>query len=102
MQPIFGTVLLNSVVIVFTFLLTASMSDAVEFILSLFKEVFILPVKVFMLCETVPKIGCTVQEINRVLCNVEEMTAGLNRTMKKPFGGLRLIFGSPIGKNVNN
>lgn len=49
---------------------------------------------------TVPQIGCTVQEMNRVLCNIDEMTAGLNRTMKKPFGGLRLIFGSPIGKKV--
>lgn len=48
--------------------------------------------------KTVPQIGCTVQEMNRVLCNIDEMTAGLNRTMKKPFGGLRLIFGSPIGK----
>lgn len=48
--------------------------------------------------KTVPQIGCTVQEINKVLCNLDEMTSGLNRTMKKPFGGLRLIFGSPIGK----
>lgn len=48
--------------------------------------------------KTVPQIGCTVNEVNRVLCNLEEMTAGLNCTMKKPFGGLRLIFGSPVGK----
>ena len=48
--------------------------------------------------KTVPQIGCTVYEMNRILCNIDEMTSGLNRTMKKPFGGLRLIFGSPIGK----
>ncbi len=46
--------------------------------------------------ETAPNIGCTIKQVNRVLCNVEEMTAGLNCTMKKPFGGLRLIFGSPV------
>ena len=49
--------------------------------------------------KSVPQIGCTINEMNRVLCNLDEMTAGLNRTMKKPFGGLRLIFGSPIAKN---
>ncbi len=49
--------------------------------------------------KTMPQIKCTVCEANRVLENVEEMTAGLNCTMKKPFGGLRLIFGSPICKN---
>lgn len=52
--------------------------------------------------KTVPQIGCTINEINRVLCNIDEMTAGLNRTMKKPFGGLRLIFGSPVGKKKCN
>lgn len=45
-----------------------------------------------------PQIGCTITQINRVLCNIEEMTAGLNCTMKKSFGGLRLLFGSPICK----
>lgn len=48
--------------------------------------------------KTVPNLNCTVAEMNRVLCNIDEMTTGLNCTMKKPFGGLRLIFGSPIGK----
>ena len=52
--------------------------------------------------KTIPQIGCTINEINRVLCNIDEMTAGLNRTMKKPFGGLRLIFGSPVGKKKCN
>lgn len=52
--------------------------------------------------KTVPQLGCTVSEMNRVLCNLEEMTAGLNCTMKKPFGGLRLIFGSPLGKKNCN
>ena len=48
--------------------------------------------------KTIPQIGCTINEMNRILCNLDEMTAGLNCTMKKPFGGLRLIFGSPVGK----
>ena len=47
---------------------------------------------------TLPQIGCTINEVNRVLCNIDEMTEGLNCTMKKPIGGLRLIFGSPVGK----
>lgn len=47
---------------------------------------------------TLPNFACTIEETNRVLCNLEEMTSGLNCTMKKPFGGLRLIFGSPICK----
>lgn len=47
---------------------------------------------------TLPQIGCTINEVNRVLCNIDEMTSGLNCTMKKPFGGLRLIFGSPVAK----
>ena len=45
---------------------------------------------------TLPQIGCTINEVNKVLCNIDEMTEGLNCTMKKPFGGLRLIFGSPV------
>lgn len=48
--------------------------------------------------KTIPQIGCTVTQMNRVLCNIEEMTAGLNCTMKKPFGGFRLFFGKPISK----
>ena len=50
---------------------------------------------------TLPQIGCTINEVNRVLCNIDEMTEGLNCTMKKPFGGLRLIFGSPVGKKCS-
>ncbi len=48
--------------------------------------------------KTIPQIGCTINEMNKVLCNIEEMTDGLNCTMRKPFGGLRLIFGSPVSK----
>lgn len=46
--------------------------------------------------KTIPQLGCTINEINKVLCNIDEMTSGLNCTMRKPFGGLRLIFGSPV------
>ena len=49
--------------------------------------------------KTMPQVQCTICEVNKVLSNVDEMTAGLNCTMKKPFGGLRLIFGRPICKN---
>ncbi len=45
-----------------------------------------------------PQIGCTITRLNGILCNIEEMTAGLNCTMRKTFGGLRLLFGSPICK----
>ncbi len=48
--------------------------------------------------KTIPQINCTISEMNKILCNVEEMTDGINCTMKKPFGGLRMIFGSPISK----
>lgn len=48
--------------------------------------------------KTIPQIGCTINEMNRILCNIDEMTEGLNCTMKKPFGGFRLLFGSPISK----
>ena len=52
--------------------------------------------------KTVPQIGCTIEELNRILCNLEEMTSGINCTMKKSFGGLRMIFGSPISKKKCN
>ena len=48
--------------------------------------------------KTIPQLGCTIEEVNKVLCNIDEMTTGLNCTMKKPFGGLRLIFGSPVAQ----
>ena len=46
---------------------------------------------------TMLQVTCSVEQINRILNNINEMTAGLNCTMKKPFGGMRMIFGSPIG-----
>ena len=46
--------------------------------------------------KTIPQLGCTINEINKVLCNIDEMTSERNCTMRKPFGGLRLIFGSPV------
>lgn len=47
---------------------------------------------------TIPQINCSIQKINEILHNIDEMTAGMNCTMKKPFGGIRMIFGSPVGK----
>lgn len=48
--------------------------------------------------QTIPQVQCAMEEVNKVLRNAEEITSGLNCTMKKPFGGLRLIFGRPICK----
>lgn len=48
--------------------------------------------------KTIPQVQSAVCEVNEILSNVDDMTSGLNCTMKKPFGGLRLIFGSPISK----
>ena len=47
---------------------------------------------------SLPQVQCAIYQANKVLCNLNEMTAGLNRTMKKPFGGFRLFFGRPLGK----
>lgn len=47
---------------------------------------------------TLPQIQCAINGTNRILCNVEEMTGGINKTLKKPFGGFRLFFGRPISK----
>ena len=52
--------------------------------------------------KAVPQISCTISELNKILCNLDEMTSGINCTMKKSFGGLRLIFGSPISKKKCN
>lgn len=51
---------------------------------------------------TLPQIQCSINEVNRILCNIDEMTEGLNCTMKKPFGGFRLLFGSPVSKRKCN
>ena len=45
-----------------------------------------------------PQVNCSLQHINGILYNLNEMTAGMNCTMKKPFGGVRMIFGSPVSK----
>lgn len=45
-----------------------------------------------------PQINCSLQQMNKILYNIDEMTSGINCTMKKPFGGIRMIFGSPVGK----
>lgn len=45
-----------------------------------------------------PQVNCSLQQINGILYNLNEMTAGMNCTMKKPFGGVRMIFGSPVSK----
>lgn len=49
--------------------------------------------------EIIPQLNCAVEELNRILDNIEEMTSGLNCTMSKQLGGLRLLFGRPVSKN---
>lgn len=48
---------------------------------------------------SIPDLRCTVKEVNRILCNVEELSDGINKTLKKPFGGFRLFFGRAISKD---
>lgn len=47
---------------------------------------------------TMPQLNCSLQQMNKILYNIDEMTSGMNCTMKKPFGGMRMIFGSPVSK----
>lgn len=49
--------------------------------------------------KTLPELQNTICESNKIVCNIDKLTSGINCTMQKPFGGLRLIFGSPISKN---
>ena len=46
----------------------------------------------------ISQIDCSLQQFNEILYNINEMTAGMNCTMKKPFGGMRMILGSPVSK----
>lgn len=48
--------------------------------------------------KSIPQVQCAILETNRILCNVDEMTTGINKTLKKPFGGFRMLFGRPISK----
>ncbi len=46
--------------------------------------------------KSIPQLNCSLQQINNILCTINEMTTGINCTMQKPFGGMRMLFGSPV------
>ncbi len=46
--------------------------------------------------DIIPKTGETVDEINGITSNVNAITCGVRKTLRKRFGGLRLIFGQVI------
>ncbi len=43
----------------------------------------------------------TIEQTENIIRNVDEITCGIATTLKKPFGGLRIIFGKTITKNQN-
>lgn len=49
--------------------------------------------------QSVPNINATLEGVNSVVANVDEITCGLKYTLRKKFGGLRLIFGRTIPSN---
>lgn len=48
---------------------------------------------------TVPKIDSTIAQAQCIVSNVNDITCGIKQTMKKRFGGMRLLFGRTIEKN---
>ncbi len=46
--------------------------------------------------DIVPKTNTTIEEINGITSNVNAITCGVRKTLRKRFGGLRLIFGQVI------
>lgn len=51
--------------------------------------------------EMVTDIRCTIEQVNKILCNTHEITSGVNKTMKKQFGGFRLFFGKPVNNTCD-
>ena len=41
-------------------------------------------------------VNCLLQNLNTVVCNINEIIIGLGNTLKKRFGGLRLMFGKTL------
>ena len=42
------------------------------------------------------QLNCLLQNLNTVVCNINQIVVGLGNTLKKRFGGLRIIFGKTI------
>lgn len=41
-------------------------------------------------------INCLLKNLNIVICNINQIVTGIGNTLKKRFGGIRLIFGKPM------
>lgn len=49
--------------------------------------------------QSIPNLHATILDINSIIKNIYEITCGIKCTMRKHFGGLRLLFGQPTNKN---
>ncbi len=45
---------------------------------------------------SMPRVDSALYQTQGILCNLNEITCGVKETMKKPFGGLRILFGKSI------
>lgn len=52
----------------------------------------------FEIISLVPKFSSILDTVQVVICNLNEILAGLKKTLIKRFGGVRLIFGKPISE----
>ena len=46
--------------------------------------------------KTMKKIDDTISQVNIAAQNLNSITSGVNETLSKRFGGMRIIFGTPI------
>ena len=51
---------------------------------------------------TMPTVTTGISDTGCIIKNLNEITCGISSTLKKRFGGLRLIFGKPIGEECGN
>ncbi len=49
-----------------------------------------------------PNIETGVNDTSYIIRNLNQITCGVKNTLKKRFGGLRLLFGRTIGKDCSN
>ncbi len=50
---------------------------------------------------TMPSVTSSIENTSYIIQNLNEITCGVSNTLKKRFGGLRLIFGKTIGKECD-
>ena len=46
--------------------------------------------------KTMPNVGLSLKNFQGITSNLNSITCGIKQTLKKPFGGLRLLFGKVI------